>query len=96
MAALVQSREGEGSTFTVSIPTGSDHLDRDRIVAPRPIVSRATGALSFDSRFASARLIAVTGYGQESDRRRALESGFDEHLVKPVALERLQGLLREH
>jgi signal transduction histidine kinase/ActR/RegA family two-component response regulator len=29
-------------------------------------------------------LIALTGYGQEDDRRRALEAGFDEHLVKPV------------
>jgi len=30
------------------------------------------------------RLIAVTAYGQEEDRRRALEAGFDLHLVKPV------------
>ncbi|HET7586874.1 MAG TPA: ATP-binding protein [Gammaproteobacteria bacterium] len=29
-------------------------------------------------------LIAVTGYGQESDRQRAREAGFDEHLVKPL------------
>jgi signal transduction histidine kinase/ActR/RegA family two-component response regulator len=35
------------------------------------------------------RLIAVTGYGQQGDRRRALASGFDDHLVKPVGLERL-------
>jgi len=31
-----------------------------------------------------ARIVAVTGYGQPSDRARALEAGFDEHLVKPV------------
>lgn len=30
------------------------------------------------------RLIAVTAYGQDEDRRRALEAGFDLHLVKPV------------
>jgi CheY-like chemotaxis protein len=30
------------------------------------------------------RLIAVTAYGQEEDRRRALDAGFDLHLVKPV------------
>ena len=30
------------------------------------------------------RLIAMTGYGQAEDRRRALEAGFDAHLVKPV------------
>jgi PAS domain S-box-containing protein len=31
-----------------------------------------------------AHLIAVTGYGQENDRRRAIAAGFDEHLTKPV------------
>lgn len=38
----------------------------------------------------TARLIALTGYGQEEDRQRAKEAGFDEHLTKPadpVALE---------
>jgi signal transduction histidine kinase/DNA-binding response OmpR family regulator len=30
------------------------------------------------------RLIAMTGYGQAEDRRRAIEAGFDAHLVKPV------------
>ena len=39
------------------------------------------------------RLIAVTGYGQPADRRRALEAGFDAHLVKPVNLEQLRRLL---
>ena len=29
-------------------------------------------------------LVAVTGYGQDEDRRRSLEAGFDQHLVKPV------------
>jgi signal transduction histidine kinase/ActR/RegA family two-component response regulator len=41
-------------------------------------------ALRHDPTTASARLIAVTGYGQEEDRRRALAAGFDDHLVKPV------------
>ena len=34
-------------------------------------------------------LIALSGYGQPEDRQRALAAGFDIHLVKPVALERL-------
>ncbi len=42
---------------------------------------------------AGARLIAVTGYGQEADRRRALEAGFNEHLTKPVDPELLLGQL---
>ena len=29
-------------------------------------------------------LVAMTGYGQESDRQRSQEAGFDHHLVKPV------------
>lgn len=41
------------------------------------------------------RLIAVTGYGLPDDQRRVMEAGFDQHLVKPVAIERLlEALLR--
>ncbi len=35
------------------------------------------------------KLIAVTGYGQESDRERTREAGFDVHLVKPIDLDEL-------
>ncbi|HAK91478.1 MAG TPA: hypothetical protein DCP94_07730 [Massilia timonae] len=35
------------------------------------------------------RLIALTGYGQASDRERALGAGFDAHLVKPVKFDEL-------
>ncbi|HYX26215.1 MAG TPA: ATP-binding protein, partial [Thermoanaerobaculia bacterium] len=41
----------------------------------------------------SAYLIALTGYGQEDDRRRALEAGFDAHLTKPADLDALHRLL---
>lgn len=44
---------------------------------------------------AAALLIAVTGYGQEEDRLRALEAGFDHHLVKPVDIARLRKLISE-
>jgi signal transduction histidine kinase len=33
------------------------------------------------------RIVALTGYGQDADRRRASEAGFDAHLVKPVTLD---------
>jgi signal transduction histidine kinase/CheY-like chemotaxis protein len=36
------------------------------------------------------RLIALTGYGLDSDRRRSAEAGFDSHLVKPVDLDVLE------
>jgi CheY-like chemotaxis protein len=42
---------------------------------------------------ARARLIAVTGYGQDEDRRRSREAGFDHHLIKPAEPEALQGVL---
>jgi PAS domain S-box-containing protein len=40
-------------------------------------------------------LVALTGYGQESDRRHALEAGFDEHLTKPTQFDTLQRVLAE-
>src|SRR5581483_7778696 len=40
------------------------------------------------------RIVAVSGYGAESDRRRSAEAGFDAHLVKPVVVDKLQQVLR--
>jgi signal transduction histidine kinase/transcriptional regulator with GAF, ATPase, and Fis domain/ActR/RegA family two-component response regulator len=42
---------------------------------------------------ASMRLVALTGYGQEMDRQRSMEAGFDEHIVKPVDLATIRGIL---
>jgi len=39
------------------------------------------------------RIIALTGWGQEADRERTRNAGMDHHLVKPVSLEALQGVL---
>jgi DNA-binding response OmpR family regulator len=38
-------------------------------------------------------LIAMTGYGHESDRQRSLDAGFDHHLVKPAAFGKLRQIL---
>jgi two-component system, chemotaxis family, CheB/CheR fusion protein len=38
-------------------------------------------------------LVAMTGWGQEEDRRRSQAAGFDHHLVKPANPEALQELL---
>ncbi|HVJ10912.1 MAG TPA: ATP-binding protein, partial [Burkholderiales bacterium] len=38
-------------------------------------------------------LVAITGYGQAEDQRRAYEAGFDAHLTKPVAPERLKQVM---
>ena len=39
------------------------------------------------------RLVAVSGYGQLSDKERAREAGFDEHLVKPLEMSQLTAVL---
>ena len=40
-------------------------------------------------------LIAVTGWGQDEDRRHTQQAGFDHHLVKPVDPDRLLAVLAE-
>ena len=42
-----------------------------------------------------ARIIAITGYGHEDDRRRSREAGFDHHLVKPIEFRSLVTLLAD-
>ena len=64
----------------IALPDGLDGYE----VARR---MRATGAS------ADVTLIALTGFGQEEDRRRAVDAGFDHHLVKPVDPEVVRGLL---
>jgi signal transduction histidine kinase len=44
-------------------------------------------------RYAATRLVAITGYGQAADRRRSGDAGFDDHLVKPVALDDIVRIL---
>jgi PAS domain S-box-containing protein len=39
-------------------------------------------------------LVAATGWGQEEDRRRAFEAGFDHHLTKPIAAETVESLFQ--
>jgi two-component system CheB/CheR fusion protein len=46
-------------------------------------------ALRSSPETASVRLIAVSGYGSEEDRRRSREAGFDAHLTKPIDLQEL-------
>jgi CheY-like chemotaxis protein len=41
------------------------------------------------------KMIALTGWGQEEDRRRTQEAGFDHHLVKPVDMSLVTRLLED-
>jgi CheY-like chemotaxis protein len=53
------------------------------------------GSLRSEPATRAARLVALTGYGRESDRLRTLEAGFDLHLVKPLEPLELKRLLDE-
>ncbi len=55
----------------IGLPGGMDGYEVARQMREDPLLSQA-------------RLIALTGYGQEEDRRRAREAGFDIHLTKPA------------
>lgn len=50
-------------------------------------------ALRQESNLSGIYLLAITGYGQYDDQKRAREAGFDIHLRKPVDLDRLQRIL---
>ena len=43
---------------------------------------------------ATLTLVALTGFGQDEDRQRSLDAGFNEHLVKPTSLELLQEIIQ--
>jgi DNA-binding response OmpR family regulator len=81
---------------------GADALREFARIAPDVAIldigmPRLTGydiARSLRASGATVSLIALTGWGQEADRQRALAAGFDHHLVKPVAIATLAGLLR--
>jgi signal transduction histidine kinase/CheY-like chemotaxis protein len=59
---------------------GMDGFQVARHVRQQPVLKEVT-------------LIALTGWGQDEDRRRCREAGFDHHLVKPVDLDALEALL---
>ena len=52
-------------------------------------------ALRARADLAQPRLVALTGYGQEEDRLRSRDAGFDHHLVKPLDLTLLRNILAQ-
>jgi len=61
-----------------------------------PDMNGYEAARAIRSRFPDhpATLVALTGWGQEDDRRRAREAGFNHHLVKPADIDKLEALLQ--
>ena len=60
----------------------------DGLEAARSLRARATGK--------NMLLLALSGFGQDSDKRRSIDAGFDSHLVKPVDLATLEKLVGAH
>jgi signal transduction histidine kinase/ActR/RegA family two-component response regulator len=58
-----------------------------------PILDGYEVARRLRSSGSRATLVAISGYGQYSDRERSREAGFVEHWVKPIAMEDVRGLL---
>jgi DNA-binding response OmpR family regulator len=48
-----------------------------------------------DARGPDVLLVAITGWGQEEDRQRAREAGFDHHFTKPVDYAALLAVIEE-
>ena len=100
MAALL---ELTGHEVTVAYD-GAEGVARARLIQPEVVVCdiglpgsldgyAVARALRADPELAGCRLIALTGYGQEEDQRRAREAGFDVHLTKPADPEVLRRLI---
>ncbi|HEX5656877.1 MAG TPA: ATP-binding protein [Polyangiales bacterium] len=77
--ALAQRTEPELAVLDIGLP-GMDGYELARRLRQLP-------------GFANIKLVAVTGYGQASDKERAREAGFDDHLVKPVTVQALRSVL---
>ena len=67
----------------VLLDIGMPEMDGYQVA--RAIRGRADGA--------RVPIVALTGWGQEEDRRRSREAGFDHHLIKPADIGALRALL---
>lgn len=84
--------------------TGSDGIETARRFLPQVILCdiglpemdgyAVACELRRDPATAACHLVALTGYGRDSDRQRAEDAGFDLHLVKPVEPLQLENLLQ--
>ncbi|WP_427307956.1 response regulator [Cupriavidus sp. H39] len=104
LEAMTMALQAMGHTV-VTAPDGPSALAR--AIAARPeVVLLDLGMPAMDGfetvrrlralpELRGARLVALTGFGQPEDRRRALAAGFDQHLVKPADLDALTRLLDE-
>ena len=56
---------------------------------------RSARRLRSDARFDRTAILAQTGWGQDSDREKTRQAGFDVHLVKPISMDQLEAALAQ-
>ena len=83
VAALVQA--GELAPEVVLLDIGLPGMDGYEVAR----------RLRADPSSRRVQIIAISGYGQDQDRVRSREAGFDHHLVKPVDVDALLGLIAQ-
>lgn len=99
------SLESEGHTVTV-VRNGSAGVAKARECKPEMVLCdlglpdgmdghAVARALRQDPQTAQGFLVAYSGFGQEQDKRRSLEAGFDLHLTKPVRLQDLRAAMAQ-
>lgn len=94
--------ELSGHTVTIA-HSGNEGIEQARRNRPQVVVCDiglpgANGydvarTLRSDPDTHSIYMIAMTGYGQDEDKREAIAAGFDQHLTKPIAIDALEHLL---
>ena len=89
---LLRSEMPDVAFIDVGLP-GLDGYEIARRFRCESEARTADASLGCDPTRKRVLLVALTGYGQEEDRRRAEEAGFDHHLTKPVDLDALQALI---
>lgn len=80
IVALARAHKPDVIVLDIGLP-GVDGYELARMIKREP-------------ELAAIRLVAHTGYGSPEDRKKALDAGFDAHLVKPAELDDLEAALR--
>ena len=78
--ALLDTFSPSLAILDIGLP-GMDGYEVAREIRSRPTIGSPT-------------LVALTGYGQQEDRKRARAAGFDHHFIKPADVRALQKLIR--
>lgn len=102
MLSLLLDMEGHKLTLAYDGKSGLEAVRKsmpDVVICDIGLPGKMNGydvaqAIRRDKDLAETVVIAVSGYGQESDRRKSAAAGFNAHLVKPIGYEELANMLK--